>query len=321
MFRIPPSVSFALKALVGVGLLALLSRLVSPREAARAFVAADWRWLALAALLVPANVTLEAYRWHRLVRCASPGVAYRESLRAVLGSYPLGLLTPGRMGEYVGRAALLRDVPPGLGAALTLLEKTATLACILSVGVVALVHFFAVAAAPSPLAPALVLGSALWAAGLLVAVLHPGGAATIVGRLVPMRRLRRSLVGMRAIPLSEARTLLGLSALRYGIFAGQFALLVLAFDPTAGVGAALIGVALVLFAKSAVHSVALGDLGVREGAAIYLLGAYGVADAASLDASLSIFALNLLAPALVGLPILLRVRAREGARRPQPAPR
>ena len=68
------------------------------------------------------------------------------------------------------------------------------------------------------------------------------------------------------------------------------------------------GVALVFFAKSAIPQVTLGDLGVREGAAVFFLGAYGVAPAAALDASLALCSLlNLVLPSLAGTPLLLRL--------------
>ena len=37
--------------------------------------------------------------------------AFGAVVAAVIGSYPLGLLTPARVGDYAGRALYLRDVP------------------------------------------------------------------------------------------------------------------------------------------------------------------------------------------------------------------
>ena len=76
-------------------------------------------------------VAAGAAPWRRTVR-------YRDALRAVVGSYPLGLLTPGRVGDYVGRAVYLRELPAGASAALTFGERMATLAACLAGGLVAL---------------------------------------------------------------------------------------------------------------------------------------------------------------------------------------
>ena len=103
---------FALKGVLAAAAVVVLVRLSDPAEIAAAVARADLRWAAAALALVPANVGLEAYRWWRLVRRLAPAVRYRDALRAVVGSYPLGLLTPGRVGDYVGRALYLREVPP-----------------------------------------------------------------------------------------------------------------------------------------------------------------------------------------------------------------
>jgi hypothetical protein len=57
----------------------------------------------------------------------------------------------------------------------------------------------------------------------------------------------------------------------------------------------------------------LGDLGVREGAAVYFLAAFG--GAAAFNATLGVFALKMLQPAVVGVPLVVRLRvgARNGA--------
>ena len=81
-----------------------------------------------------------------------------------------------------------------------------------------------------------------------------------------------------------------------------------------------VGVALVFFAKSAIPQVTLGDLGVREGAAVFFLGAYGVEAGAAFDAALALFAMNLLLPAVVGAPLLVRLQVlRRRAQRAQVA--
>ena len=308
--RFSPALVFALKAALAAAVLVLVAQTVEPDAALRALADARIGLVMAALALVPANVGLEAYRWWRLVRRINARVRYGEALAAVLGGYPLGLLTPGRVGEYAGRAALLRDVPRGQAAALTFAEKMATLAAVLLGGLGALAHFLVTQAAPSPLWTPLAVLAPLATVGLVLAILFPSVAGGALARVLPFGPVRRALEAFDAISTPEAARLLGLSLVRYAVFAGQFVLLVLAFAPEAGLGAVAAGVALVLFAKSAVHSLTPGDLGVREGAALFFLGAYGVPDAAALDASLGVFALNLLLPALVGVPFLLRLRVR-----------
>ncbi|MEM6328254.1 MAG: lysylphosphatidylglycerol synthase transmembrane domain-containing protein [Bacteroidota bacterium] len=308
--RTSSALLFALKAVLAAVTLGLLVRFVEVDAMGTVLAHArlELAWVALA--LVPVSVGLEVYRWWRLVRRVSPDVRYRDALVAVLGGYPLGLLTPGRVGEYVGRAALLTEVPAGHAAALTFADKMATLAAVLVGGLVALGHYLGTVVEPSPLWPSVVFATTLATGVLLLAILFPSGARAALGTVLPFAPVRRAVASFDAIPQHEAALLLALSFVRYLVFSGQFVLMVLALAPGTSPFAAAAGVALVYFAKSAVHSITLGDLGIREGAAVFFLGAYGVPEAAALEASLGVFAINLLLPALVGVPLLLRIRLR-----------
>jgi uncharacterized membrane protein YbhN (UPF0104 family) len=305
---------FLLKALFAAGAVVALVLLVEPRAMREAVLRADLRWVLAAVALVPLNVGLEVIRWGRLVRAAAPGVRWAQVAEAVVGSYPLGLLTPGRVGDYVGRTAFLRALPASASAALTFAERMATLLTCLVAGLAVSGAYLHQTVGASPLWPAVLGTGFVGTAALLLALLYPARAGAALAALLPFGPLRRAAQAIEQIPPDEALALLGLSALRYAVFSTQFAMLAHAVAPDVGWAGLYAGIALAYFAKSAVPQVTLGDLGVREGVAVFFLGAYGVPAAAALDASLGIFAINLLLPALIGSPLLLRLRA--PARRP-----
>lgn len=266
-------------------------------------------WILAALALMPLNIGLEAYRWHRLVVRIAPEVSYRQSLAAVLSGYPLGLVTPARAGDFVGRALYLPYRGKMELVALTFAERMATLACILSAGLIALGPFLLIQSDLPRLAWTTLFFAGIGGTGaFLFLLLHPRVARRVLAAALPFRRVRRLLAVLGRFDRQDARILIGLSALRYLIFSSQFVLLVFAFEPTASVVVVFAGVALVFFAKSAIPSFTLGDLGVREGAAVYFLGSLGVASAAAFEASLLLFGINLLLPALVGLPFVLQFR-------------
>ncbi len=311
---------FAVKGILAAAAVVALVHLSDPAEVAVAIAHADLRWALAALALVPVNVGLETYRWWRLVRRLAPGVRYRDALRAVVGSYPLGLLTPGRVGDYVGRALYLRDIPAGASAALTFGERMATLAACLAGGLVALGPYLSAQVGESALWPAVVSVGLVATGALVVLISFPSLAQTVLSTLVPWAPVRGAARAFGQIPQEEGVVLLALSAVRYVVFSGQFVLLAHALAPHAAVSGLWAGVALLFFAKSAIPQVTLGDLGVREGAAVFFLGAYGVAPAAALDASLALFALNLVLPSLAGVPLLMRLRLRQAEARLAPEP-
>ena len=64
----------------------------------------QWSMLALCLLLMPINMTIEAWRWKTLVP-----MTWRESHRQVYYSKLAGLITPWRLGEYPARALLIKS--------------------------------------------------------------------------------------------------------------------------------------------------------------------------------------------------------------------
>lgn len=300
---------FGLKLLLALAALALLADLIEWETLWASAQEAHVGWIVVALALMPFNVGLEAYRWHRLVRRVAPATRYRQSLAAVLSGYPLGLVTPARAGDFVGRALYLPHKRKTDLVVLTLAERMATLACTLAVGLLALGPFLRLQSDLPGLAWGALFGvAAVGTLAFWIVMLHPRLAHRILAIALPWRRTRRAIAPIRQFSGTDARSLLGLSALRYGVFSTQFVLLVFAFEPGASWLAAALGVALVFFAKSAIPSFTLGDLGIREGAAVFFLGAMGIASAAAFQASLLLFAINLLVPALVGLPLVLRLR-------------
>lgn len=281
--------------------------------------AADPLWIAAAVALMPINIGLEAYRWHRLVARLAPETTYRQSLAAVLSGYPLGLVTPARAGDFVGRALYLPYSGKAELMALTFAERMATLACTLVAGLVALGPFLLFQSDLPQLAWAtLFFAAAAGTGAFLVLLLHPRLARRVLAAVLPFRPALRLLRVLDRFDRRDARSLLALSAVRYGVFSSQFVLLVFAFQPDASWLPVAAGVSLVFFAKSAIPSFTLGDLGVREGVAVFFLGTLGVAAAAAFEASLVLFGINLLLPALVGLPLVLRLRI-SPAEAPAPA--
>jgi uncharacterized membrane protein YbhN (UPF0104 family) len=303
---------FALKLVLAAATLYGLTLLVEWTVLLKTARGADLWFIGAAILLLPANIGLEAYRWGRLVRRIAPATSHSKILGAVLSGYPLGLLTPARMGDYAGRSLYLRELGAWRLAALTFAERMATLACCLLVGLPALGYYLA--GQPSLHTPAWLgvgLGALIGLGLLLLLLSHPRATGRFISAVIP-ERYKKSLRMLEEYSSRDASALLYFSLLRYCVFSLQFWLLVRAFDPGLSLTTGLIAVALVFFAKSAVPGFTLGDLGIREGMAVYFFGALGLVEAAALNGALCVFAINLLLPSVVGLPLMLRYRIAPG---------
>lgn len=286
---------------------------------------ADVRWIAGALALLPASLTLEGLVWFFFARQEVPDLRLRTAYASLFTGYTLGLMTPARLGELAGRAFYLRHPDKWMISAIVFIERLLAMVVGVGVGLAALVYFITTVA-PTP--EMLWWSVAAYGGGAFLLFLglfaFPQQAYRVVERLVPSERVVEKLQFVRR--LSRRRVLFYgvLATLRYGVYASQFVLLLHAFAPEVDLFAAYLGVALTFYAKFLIPSITLMDLGVREGAAVYFLGTLGFAQAAAFNASLLIFGTNLLLPALLGLPLLFRLRFRTDrppeALRPPPDP-
>jgi hypothetical protein len=154
--------------------------------------------------------------------------------------------------------------------------------------------------------------AALYVSGLLALYAFP----RLVGRLVragvfrrPMGpRLSETVSFADTVPL-RAKVVAGLfSACRYLIYVSQFVMALLALNVALPAGTLYVAVGFVFMARGLIPPVTIVDLGIREGLAVWTIGMLDASQAGAFDAALLLFAINMLVPALVGLPVLLQAR-------------
>lgn len=302
-----------LKAVLAVGAIGYLVYVIDLQSLIATARSADGRWIVAGVALLPASLALEGVVWFFFARQEVPHLRLRTAYGALFTGYTLGLVTPARLGELAGRAFYLRHPDKWMISAIVFVERL--LAMVVGVGIgLAALFYFMTAVGPTP--ERLWWGVAAYGSGatlvLLVLFLFPRRAFRILERVVPSKAVVDKLRFLQR--LTQRRVLFygALALLRYVVYASQFVLLLHAFTPQLDLTAAYLGVALTFYAKFLIPSITLMDLGVREGAAVFFLGALGFSQAAAFNASLLIFGSNIVLPALVGLPLLLRLRLRTG---------
>jgi uncharacterized membrane protein YbhN (UPF0104 family) len=113
----------------------------------------------------------------------------------------------------------------------------------------------------------------------------------------------RVLKGLNRIYLVKMSSI---SLLFYLSFLVQYALLVAAFSHNQNYLDYFWAGNLLMFAKTVIPPVSLGELGIREGASIYFLTRLGETSVVAFNASIFLFIINLFIPALIGLVFLFR---------------
>lgn len=257
-----------------------------------AFRAAELSGIGLAVLLGGLMLVIRTAKWWALLRRIWPQLPMAAAWQSLLGGMALGLLTPGRVGE-VGRAALF---PPGARLAvggLFLVDRTADVAAI------AMAAGFGTAAVAPP----------IWQSWLILAGFGAGGAALVLPAIVPVALRWKPLpeqARVRLATLASAFDALRWRDVALNLLAASLltaldvvSLYVLArtFEPVAFTAIAF---AFPWILLTNLVPITPAGLGVREGTAVAILQAYGVQTATAVNATLLLFVINSVFPALLG---------------------
>lgn len=299
-----------LKTVLALAAIGYLIAVVEPAEIMAALTQARWPWIGAALVLMPLTLTLDGVVWRHLLRPVAPEASPRQLAGAILSGFALGFVTPARAGEFVGRALYLPDADPWSVSLTVFVQRLVDTALNVSAGVGALgVVLYAGTLAPSLGWTLLLIGGGGFGALLIGFLAVPSVAARLVHTLAPNQPALHARIDVlqRYQRRTMARTT-GWAGLRYVMFCTQFVLLIYAFAPDLALVHALGAVALTFFVKFIVPSVTLMDLGIQEGAAVFFLSLFGVAQAVAFNAALLLFLINIVIPTVAGIPFVWHLR-------------
>jgi len=273
---------------------------------ARTMGQADWRFVIGAIALNVPMVLCKSLRWQALMRPQSIHYSTLNAYLAYFGSLFIGLLTPGRLGEFVKALHVSRDCNIPLARALSsvLVDRLYDLSMLLLVGSAALLTLIHSGTELLTLAVALVV-----LAIPLVLFLHSATFAFFqrigcrFGRLGqrlfgPDGWLTELRAGMRQLSPRSALLAAGLTVLAYGIFFGQCYLLALAL--ALPLSYLQVSYAVAIGSLVTLLPISISGLGTREAAIIAYLGTADIASEQALGFSLLVFAAFYVAGGLFG---------------------
>ncbi|MCB9233803.1 MAG: flippase-like domain-containing protein [Bacteroidia bacterium] len=314
-FSLKVAVSLAAFAYVGYKLTqshGVLDGSITPYELFLNIPADTGLLLIPAALLLALNLGVEARKWQLLMREFYPEIALSTAIKAVLSGMTTGIFTPNRLGEYAGRVLYLEEGHRLEATLLTFLDRISQMFITLVSGIVALLimlgeygevieDFFGSKASAQLIS--LVLGGMLFF--IVGFVFNPRFLLLILRRL----EIRKPWAEKVAATLEHVKTgllrkILLLSMFRYLVFSTQYVLLLYGFGFGGNVLLAYGMVAMIFLLKSLVPFVGLSELGVRESAAISIMGLFSIAPWIALKSTLALYVINIIAPSLVGVVFL-----------------
>lgn len=271
-------------------------------------------WL-LAILLMSLNWGLEAWKWHRLAAYVSP-ISYGMALKSVIAGISFTMLSPNRMGEFLGRVIYLPDNSRLKAATLTILGSLSQLIITFLAGFLGML-------ALRIWSMDLLQTSNNWS-WLLVQILQYGTLALVgisvglyfnlgwmirqVEKFPAFSKYASLIHPIGAIGHHELLTLLGISMVRYLLFLAQYMLIFFLFGTGIGIGEMAATTAIMFLILAIIPTIAMAELGVRGKVSLLVFGLFSANSLEILIATATIWFINIIFPAIAGSFLLFSVQ-------------
>lgn len=233
--------------------------------------------------------------WKATIRTASIEVEKTTKIQSFFAGILTGLVTPNMIGNFLGRMYYFRSEDRIAITTLTLYTNLAQFVVTLLFGVASICLFEEL----SLKVDFKVSQGVIFAAAVIILVFY--FTAPRIVRSTGISRLQEFS------DYTQGRTsfkleVLGYATIRFLIFTSQFALFLFAFGVDLN-WKLLLGIWQVYLITMLFPSLFLGKVGIKESVSIFILGAIGVNEYAALFASLALWLINTISPAVLGLVI------------------
>jgi hypothetical protein len=311
------SINYLLKGTIVILLLFVLWKQVIARddssELAMAFVGqlrqAQWPWLIAVIALMPVNWGLEALKWRQLVHSFS-GLGFWGTMRAVLCGVALSMLTPNRMGDYLGRLLGIEFRHSVKAVAATAVGNFSQLIVLLGAGLVGFLYFSSHYWLGLEIQSWKIMVPGICGAALLLwGYFHIDAVGEAVRKLPENNKIQQWLRRLSILEDYRAGDLgrvLLMSLARYSVYTFQYYLMLRFYSIDPPVGAALAGIASIYLIQSSVPLPPLAALLARGEIALLVWAPFSANELGILAATFSLFIINLGVPALLGTTFIVK---------------
>jgi len=309
-FLLHPVVLFILKVIVSLSLLFILLYYIDFRTVFISLSNAKLHFLILGFLLVAANTGIHFLRWRFLLRLIAKDITNEEALISLLVGFTAGFFTPAQVGEFAGRIASHPSLRKSHVLGMSVIDRLYMLALTLITGIGAFALFFS-SYMTLYWSPWYGIVAVIIIVATLLIVLHPQYAKKLLS-IVPQKIRKHRLYNIIDVMENQfhniqGRTLFLLTSALYAVIVIQYYIFSIAFEPVSFFDSAICSSS-VYFVKAVLLPISIGDLGVRESAAVFFFSRVGVSAASAFNASLCMFLANIVLPSIAGSLLIMKMK-------------
>ena len=266
----------------------------------------DWVIMIVALAMMFLNWSLEALKWQFLIKKIE-NVSFLRSLRAVFSGITVSAFTPNRVGEYGGRVFCLDTADRVQGVLITVIGSMAQLLTTIFFGLSAILLLpkylpeFHQAISSVNLSFSVLVFLVLIVNFISVFLfLNTSFLSTVLSKIKFLNRYKKYNAVFSFYTKQELIRVLFFSISRYMVFTTQFFILLIVFGVEINYLDAIPLTMIMLLIISVIPTIAITEISVRGSVAIFIFGLISFNTIGILSATLALWIINLLLPALIG---------------------
>lgn len=294
------------KLIITTGLLIYIVNYIETDKIVDAFKRADMFFITVAMVLLGFNVFIQYVKWKECCNTILEVKSRRQIFLSLFYGFSAGAFTPARIGEYFGRSMAIKERNLLQVTVATVVDKLFPLLNVTFFGAIGSIIFiyyyyhvtlyvvlslFILLFTLFYLLVMLLISPDFWDNYFFNKIKSSQRVGNFLKKFIIIKHLERKFVVK----------MFGYSFLFYLCYIIQFALLVAAFSHNNNYAGYLWSGSLMIFAKTVIPPVSIGELGIREGASVFFLTFLGEPDSAAFNASIFLFLMNVLIPSITGL--------------------
>ncbi len=264
--------------------------------------------------LMMVNWGLEAKKWQLLLQHIQP-LSFLKSFESVLSGVAFTMITPNRMGEFIGRVFYVEEGKRIQAATLTFVGSISQLIITLVAGITGLatlrsrlLHSVEVQYLSALWIDGLLFGTAGALAVLLLFYFKISWLVRLAEKVPLLQKYTSFIQQLDNFSTGELLQILGLSAVRFCIFTVQYVLLFYLFDVPMPLWPACCATAVMFLILAMIPMPGIAELGIRGKTGIALFMLFSDNQIGILAAMGSVWLINIIFPAILGSLLILNVK-------------
>jgi uncharacterized membrane protein YbhN (UPF0104 family) len=273
-----------------------------------------WLLMIVVVVMMFVNWGLEARKWQLLVQPLEE-VPFRRAFGAILSGVSLSVNTPNRIGEYGGRILYLRNKNKLKAIAATIVGSFSQLIATIVFGMIGFIYYINQYEMTRggyfepETRGKILLGFLLIICTLgLILYFRLGIIVGIFEKIPWLRKVKVFIQIIARYSPAELRKLLLLSAVRYMVFSAQYLILLYALGVTFVWWQGFFMINVIYLVMAVLPTIAIAEIGLRGSVSMHFLGLLSGNAAGILAATVAIWLINLVLPAVMGSLLLLGVK-------------